>query len=227
MKAIIRWFQIHILNQKYLLAISTGKIHYYTCEWYDNIKNGKRLTRKGVRKVLEEKGNSSLHSCCKDRKVKTMWEKIFIPIVLGILFGIFSVSILFLFPCRNKQEVVVAEETMEEIIIKDSITWEVINDTLFINGKGEIWSNDYYYLIQHIDCKNSIVTIVIGSDIKRIGCSTFNDYENLTSVIAFNDYIVFTECSFVNCNKLIFISVRNNVFSFENEQFRYINCKIN
>jgi len=43
-----KWIQIHVLGKKYVVVKGSGEmnhIHYYTCEWVDNIKNPKYFTK--------------------------------------------------------------------------------------------------------------------------------------------------------------------------------------
>ena len=132
---------------------------------------------------------------------------------------------MFLFSCGNKQEKVVEVEEIEEIVVEDSIVWKLSNDTLFIDGIGEIWDNDYYDSIRNINYKDKLLvsTIVIGKDITRINMETFCKYENLVSVIAHNKYIIFIECTFVDCKKLTSITIGDKILS--SIKFNNINCE--
>jgi len=62
-----KWIKIHILGKKYVVAEGSGKmnrIHYYTCEWVDNIKNPKYVTRREAKRLLEYTNYRTV-VCCK------------------------------------------------------------------------------------------------------------------------------------------------------------------
>jgi len=58
-------FDIYFLKKEYLLNLNNGKIHYYTCEWCDNIKEYRRINLDEVRLYLRR--GCRIANCCKDR----------------------------------------------------------------------------------------------------------------------------------------------------------------
>jgi len=67
-KAFKLWYQITWQGKEFVVNNSNGKIHHYTCEWCDNIKDFKRITNR-ERLALIEKNHSSMASCCVNKFV--------------------------------------------------------------------------------------------------------------------------------------------------------------
>jgi len=72
-KALKQWYEIIWQGKEYVLNLSNGKIHHYTCEWCDNIKNFRRITIYDVDMLLHpydpENKEISMASCCKNKFV--------------------------------------------------------------------------------------------------------------------------------------------------------------
>jgi len=61
-----KWFKIHILWNKYVVVNtnSVNHIHHYSCEWVDNIKDPKYITKKEAKRLLEYTNYRTV-ICCK------------------------------------------------------------------------------------------------------------------------------------------------------------------
>jgi hypothetical protein len=66
MKAIIKWINIHILMKKFVRNNFNKNVHYYTCEWCDNIKNSTLLTHEQTKCLLKHR-SIKIGKCCEKR----------------------------------------------------------------------------------------------------------------------------------------------------------------
>lgn len=98
---------------------------------------------------------------------------------------------------------VFAEETANEQIKETNVTWEQIDDVLYINGTGDMYIN-YQYIteIPWYNLKSEISKVIIADGITSIYNYAFVDFTNLKEVVLPNSIKVIGESSFMTCTSL-------------------------
>ena len=111
-----------------------------------------------------------------------------------------------------------------EDIAETNVTWEQVNDTLYINGTGDM-NIDFEYITQipWYSLRNDISKIVVGEGITSISDSAFADFRLTKEVILPSSLRVIGPAAFITCSSLENLVLPYKITRIEDGAF--VNCE--
>jgi hypothetical protein len=62
------FWEVHIIGKEFVLNSKNGNIHHYSCEWCDNIKVVRRITREKAMDLIKNRSHVyKMATCCKNK----------------------------------------------------------------------------------------------------------------------------------------------------------------
>ncbi len=111
-----------------------------------------------------------------------------------------------------------------EEIAETNVTWEQVNDTLYINGTGDMVINfEYITQIPWYSLRNDISKIVVGEGITSISDSAFADFRLVKEVQLPNSLRVIGPAAFITCTSLENLVLPYKITRIEDGAF--VNCE--
>ena len=111
-----------------------------------------------------------------------------------------------------------------ENVAETNVTWEQVNDTLYINGTGDM-TIDFEYIteIPWYHLRNDISKIVISEGITSISDSAFADFKLTTEVVLPESLRFIGPAAFITCTKLETLTLPYKITRIEDGAF--VNCE--
>lgn len=155
----------------------------------------------------------------KIRRSKSIQKKSFISEQLSDIFSFFVVLVIIAFfamLCLHdiKQGL---QYYVKQGRCTDTVTWRLDEDTLYIDGSGDMkdYDNDSPWLSQSKKIKN----IVISEEITSIGSYSFSNCTNLTRIIIPNSVTEIGYSAFKGCRNLTSVTIPDSVTVIQSSVF--------